>query len=304
MQPSGKLLQFATASCIAVLLFALSLLATFGQARPPEAQTGQGMALQPPAFLKSAQAASPSQVDFGSILEEAGVTAYTKLDKEIDLVNAAARFKTIQQETDQFIVGIVTAPGYERSTELEENAEVNVFLQRDGWIVAYLSRWQLASAQFDWINYDKDRLTGTLIENVVRMFAEDEGVSDYTVSYYDFRNPEATHLILAADRVDVTTWADWFQITIPRELMVYESSWAHAKFDRSANESFCKLDNEELVRLNAPDEKWAYTNGELSPAKLSLGTTHRLELSVDGNWWNSESTRIYCGIAVVYGERP
>lgn len=304
MKGSGKLLQFAIALCIAVVLYALSLPATFGEVRSPEAQAGQGIALQPPAFLKSARAAGLAQVDFEFILDQAGVTAYTKLDRKIDLLNAAARFKTIQQETDQFMVGIVTAPGYEPSTELEETAEVNVFLHQDGWIVAYLSRWQPASAMFDWINYDEDRLTGTLIENVVRMFAKDEGVSDYTVSYYDFRNPEATHLVLAADRADITTRADWFEVTIPRELTMYEGSWAHAKFDSSTGPSNCTVDGEELLRLNAPDEKWAYATGELSSTKLTLGTTHRFTTDVYNSWSNAGTVRIYCGVAVVYGERP
>ncbi len=97
------------------------------------------MALQPPAFLKSARAQDSAQVDFEFILEEAGVTAYTNLNQELDLTSLEARFKTIRQQTDEFIIGIVTAPGYEKLTEFDETADVQVFLHRDGWIVAYLS---------------------------------------------------------------------------------------------------------------------------------------------------------------------
>ncbi len=64
MKHTGSILKFAVAPCIAILLFALTLLAKPEPVQPAEVQVGQGMALQPPAFLKSAHAAGLSQVDF------------------------------------------------------------------------------------------------------------------------------------------------------------------------------------------------------------------------------------------------
>ena len=105
--------------------------------------------------------------------------------------------------------------------EFGESAEVQVFLHRDGWIIAYLTRYQNASALFDWVNYDKKRLKdSTLIENVVRMLALDSGVADSTISYYDFRSLEATTLMLAADHSDANKQTESFEINIPRQLTV------------------------------------------------------------------------------------
>jgi hypothetical protein len=295
---TGKII---VACATAIALFGIAQLVATQSVQPAAEQIGGGMMLQPPAFLKSARAADdPEQVEFSLVVEEAGVTAYAKLDQEIDLGALESRFKTIRQQTDLFISGIVTAPGYEDLSELDEIAEVQVFLHHDGWIIAYLTRWQPASALVDWVNYDEQRLTSTLIENVVRTLALDVGVPGATIAYYDFRYPEATNLVLAADRADVSTGGDSFEITIPRKLTVYETSWAHAKFSGSYYASSCSLDGEELSAVNPGAEIWGFTTGEFAQADFSPDTTHTLALSM--NWYHSGANRIYCGIAVVYRE--
>ena len=313
MKHTGSILKFAVAPCIAILLFALTLLAKPEPAQPAEVQVGQGMALQPPAFLKSAHAAGLAQVDFEFLLEEAGVTAYTKLDQEIDLTSLELDFKTIGRQTDQFISGIVIAPGYEKLPEFGENAEVQVFLHHDGWIVAYLTRYQTAATLFDWVSYDEKRLKdSTLIENVVRKLAEDAGVFDVSVGYYDFRNPEATNLMLAADHTDAIRKSESFEINIPQEFTVYESLWSSAQFSivfymgygtagvsggyvRHNTPGICVLNEEQLALLNPGDQQWGLWSGELAKAKFPLGKKHKL--SVAGN-----GARSYCGIAIVYRE--
>jgi len=127
MKHTQNILKLAAALCVAIILLGLTLLAKPDQAQPAETQAGQGLALQPPAFLKSAHAAGLAQVDFGFIVEEAGITAYTNLNQELDLATLESRFKTIRQQTDQFISGIMIAPGYERLTEFGESAEFKYF---------------------------------------------------------------------------------------------------------------------------------------------------------------------------------
>ena len=284
----------------AIVLFFASVAGAPQQQGGSVAQTGPGLALQLPAFVESAHAAPLELSEFSLVVEEAGITAYTKLDQELDLGTLESRFKTIRQQTDQLISGIVVAPGYENLTELDETAEVQVFLHHDGWIIAYLTRWQPASALIDWVNYDEQRLTSTLIENVVRTLVLDVGAPGATISYYDFRYPEATNLVLAADRADAITQGDSFEITIPRNLTIYESSWAHAKYSASNNPSSCSIDDKELSSVNPGPEKWGFTVGESAQTNFSPDTVHRLALGME--WFNASSSRIYCGIAVVYQE--
>lgn len=301
MNSKRFIIMCAVAVGMAVLLAVLPLFSESRTAQPVNNETAGSIALLAPAFAKSASAADPAQADFGFILDEAGVTAYTKLDQELDLEYLSSRFKTVQQKSDRFVAGIVPAIGYEDLVELEESGDVQVFLHRDGWIIAYLSRWQPASALIDWVNYDVARLKGTVIENVVRSLADDIGASDYQVSYYDFRYPDAASLILASDRADYTTQSDAFQITIPRGLVVHESSWAHAHYSQSNHLSLCSLDEKELISVNAPGyQKWKFATGEFNEAQLSPGKTHQIALNMD--WYGANNTRIYCGVAIVYGE--
>lgn len=211
------------------------------------------------------------------------------------------RFKTIRQQTEQFISGIVIAPGYEKLPEFGENAEIQVFLHRDGWIVAYLTKWQLASVMFDWVNYDQKRLgNSTLIENVIRLLVHDVGVDEFTVSYYDFRYPEATNLMLVADFANDKIRSNTFTINIPQQLTVYERSWSSAQLVtyRNSNGAFvpgiCTLNNETLSTQN-PGGQWGLLSGELAKAELPPDTNHTL--LVDGI-----TQRSYCGLAILYRE--
>lgn len=297
--------KLVVALCIAIVLLGLTLSLKPNQSQLAEVQAGQGMALQPPEFLQSAYAQDAAQVDFSFILEEAGITAYTKLDQELDLENLKSRFKTIGQQTDEFVSGIMIAPGYEKLPEFGENAEVQVFLHYDGWIVAYLTRWQSASAMFDWVNYDEKRLKdSSLLENVVRMLALDVGATDFEISYYDFRNPEATSIMLVADRADDIRRNESFQINIPREFTVYESSWSYSQFDMARENcngcrypGSCTLnsDDAKLTAYDTGNGKWELATEDLTKVKLALGKDQKF--NVTGTW-----VRAYCGVAIVYKE--
>lgn len=291
-----------------LLLFVPLLLQPVARSLRPEDTTtssragngGGELTLAAPAFFTSVNAAPVQEDDFSVVLEEAGVTAYTKLDQELDLDYLAARLKSVQQKSSRYVAGIMPAPGYEDLSELEESGEVQVFLHQDGWIVVYLSRWQPASALLDWVNYDEKRLDGTLIESAVRSLVDDIGVTDYTVSYFDFRNPDATSLILAADRADGTTLSDSFQVTIPRGLKVYEASWAHGRYSKTVAPSSCKVDEQELSAVMPNSHQWKYTTGEFDDRLLAANKAHEISLTTDWNW--NEESRMYCGIAILYSE--
>ena len=297
-------LKLVVALCFTILLLTLSLFTKPQAVQPAAVGTGSGIILQPPAFLKSAHAQDSTQIDFGFLIEEAGITAYTKLSDQVDLIALKSSFKSIRQMNDQFIIGIVIAPGYEDVLEFDENADVQVFVHRDGWILGYLTKWQPASTLFDWVNYDQRRLTGTPIENVVRLLAENAGVSNFNIDYYDFRYPDATNLLLAADRIPETTnfnnsRSDSFEISIPRQLTTYDISWSHAalgsKFseDHLAEAGRCEIDDESLSWLDSDDSTWGIATGELNQTSFRSGVKHVLVVSGYG-------ISSYCGIAIVY----
>ena len=158
---------------IVLILFALVLILKSEPSFSSAVPSGPGIALRPPSFIKSASAAGLQQTDWDFLLEEAGVTAYAKVDQQLNLQFLPASFKSIRKQTDQYILEIVYAPGYATLPEFDEKGEVQVLVHKDGWIVAYLTRWQTAAELFDWVNYDKERLTATLIESTVKFIASE-----------------------------------------------------------------------------------------------------------------------------------
>ncbi|MBV7333653.1 hypothetical protein KFU94_36550 [Chloroflexi bacterium TSY] len=285
---------------ILLIITTIALFSKITPVFPTELSSSPGIALRPPAFVKSARAASIGPVDFSFILEEAGVTAYTKVEQQLDLQFLPTSFKHIRQQTDDFILGIVYAPGYAALPEFDEKGEVQVLVHKDGWIVAYLTRWQTAAELFDWVNYDRERLTATLIESTIKFLATELELSNINISYYDFRYPEATDLILVADRADGITRTDSFKINIPREIQIYERVWSAGQFSLAVSgynryPGTCKLDDVQLISLNPPVGKWRLYLGGLNENNFSQGKDHTITVGGSGR-------RAYCGVSIVYGE--
>ncbi|HMN27776.1 MAG TPA: hypothetical protein PKE45_06420 [Caldilineaceae bacterium] len=121
------------------------------------------------------------------------------------------------------------------------------------------------------------------------------------ISYYDFRHPEATDLILVADRADGITTSDSFTINVPKEIHIYESTWSAAQYNISWDccgrtiPGACNLNGEQLAPLSPPVEKWRLYLGELNEANFVQGKDHTI--AVDGI-----GQRAYCGVSVVYSE--
>ena len=288
---------------LTLILVTVALISKSEPVFPTELPSSPGIALRPPAFLKSASAANLQQADWEFILEEAGITAYAKVDQQLDLqfLSTTSSLKHIRKQTDDYIIGIIYAPGYAELPEFDEKGEVQVLVHKDGWIVAYLTRWQTAAELFDWVNYDQERLTSTLIESTLQFIATELELPAVNVSYYDFRNPNATDLILVADRADGITQTDSFTMNVPREIQIYESTWSAAQFHISADccgnllPGTCNLNEEQLASLHPPKSKWRLYLGELTEENFPQGRDHKI--TVGGRW-----QRAYCGIAIVYSE--
>lgn len=285
---------------ISIVVYAFAYLVAVGfstrmQGSPGGVPAG-GIGLALPPFVQAAAGAALHQPEVQMLVEEAGLTAYANLNREIDLaaMTPGPGF-TIRHQTDAYLSAIAYPPGYADLSELEEHREVQVLVRRDGWIVAYLFRAQPAAAAFDWANYDEKRLTTTLLEGIIRQLAADVGVSDYVVSYYDFRFPDAASLALAATWVEApATTAKRFTVEAPRDLTIYEASWSHAAFGLSSRQRYpeCYYDNRSISELRVENGLWLVANGLL--ADLSYGSAHTLGLLPGDH-------KTYCGVAIVYG---
>jgi hypothetical protein len=244
--------RFVVGLLLAVIVYIISFgLSARMQGPPSGAAPGGEMRLALPSFVQPAAGATLQQPEVQLLVEEAGLTAYTNLNRELDLsdVALAASFHTVRHQTDTYLSAIAYAPGYADLPEWEEHREVQVLIRRDGWIVVYLFRAQPAAAAFDWANYDEKRLTTTLLEGVVRQLASDVGVADYVVSYYDFRFPDATSFVLAATWNEAPATAPKrFTVETPRDVTIYEASWSHSALGISDDQRYpeCYYDDQSI----------------------------------------------------------
>lgn len=194
----------------------------------PDTPNAGGMAhefsLSVPAFAQSVSAARfPSS--------EAGISAYLKLALSVDLGKARLAFRGIQAEGSDYLVGIVELAG------LPEDVWPHLYVSKDGWFVAYYSKYDPASKLMPWKDYKGGAISTTTLRDALAQFTTQlldsmQATFSFTANekdlhYYDFRYPEARAFVLAADSVGPSDGQDSLRYAIPTGVTVYDGSWAH-----------------------------------------------------------------------------
>jgi hypothetical protein len=126
------------------------------------------------------------------------------------------RYKIIELETASYIIGSVSVSGYEDKEIWEQHVYVHV----DGWILAYYFNTRLTGRMVDVYGHT---INSTLLENTVAEFSGLAGVPYTGATLYDFRYPNATHMLFVyEDDVGGTTYT----INMPASYAYLERSWA------------------------------------------------------------------------------
>lgn len=247
-----------------VAVTAVILLATFGFVEQPvtPANGNQVFSLRAPAFLSVARAQENSIASV--ISDEAGISAYFDAATTIDLNNVRDAFRTIEEETAEYIIGSVEV------TDYPESEDVHVYVHVDGWILAYYLAADPTAKICDWIDYHDSGQTDltTKIENTLIKVASYAVVPYPGCTYYDFRYPNATHLMIIADGVYQTT--DEFEVNLPGSFTFYERSWSIG----SNSSSSYTLDG---VVLNS-SSGWQGRQGTLTAAQLLPAQFHTVSV--------------------------
>ncbi len=154
--------------------------------------------------------------------QEAGISAYAQVSS-VDLDNAQEAMKVVEVRTADYVIGTVGLKGYEKKYD------VNVYVDKSGWVVAYYSRNAHASKIIDFVGFSKtNQLTTSKLEIALIRICEAMIVMPSTIKYYDFRYPEATRIIIAVDKEDRHDFTETFIINVPMSLNVYDRTWAHS----------------------------------------------------------------------------
>jgi hypothetical protein len=162
--------------------------------------------LSAPGFVNQAFAGT---TPLGNYLDsEAGISAYYVSGFSINLNNARNAFRTVETQTEDYIIGSVAVPNY------VEHFDPHVYVHKDGWIMAYYLRGDPISKIID---TKGKTISSTILKTVVGK------VAFMDVTYYDFRYPNATNMILVAE--DSNVGNAYFTIKIPSSYGYYERGW-------------------------------------------------------------------------------
>jgi hypothetical protein len=286
----------------AVLLIAASSVSVFSGAilgtenKELTADGGKGIIpLEMPLFVAVAEGSEVSGMRAGTnfLDAEAGISAYTNVGEGIDLEKAKAAFRTIEYETDEYIIGSVPLPDY------PEYEDVHAYVHKDGWVVTYYLKDKPVGKIIDWKDYSTDeKIIGTKLEDGLSVACNAAGVPIRNIKYYDFRYPNADKMMIVAD-AQWTEGIDTFNIKLPSDFVFYDRSYSHYAYDSFS--STMKIDGNEISSLGSCSDSSRWQSGQLSPTQLSLDDFHTVSL------WHNYKYSSYTGhacaaIVLIYRE--
>ena len=175
------------------------------------------LALKAPSFISVARA---EEIAIASTIgDEAGVSAWYQATSAINLTAVRSQFRTVERETSDYIIGSVGVTNY------DESEDVHVYIHKDGWVLAYYLAAAPAGKIFDWRVYKASNgaTITTKLENTIALVLGSVGISFSNATYYDFRYPNATHLMIVAENNENRD--ESFTINLPGSFSYFERSW-------------------------------------------------------------------------------
>ncbi len=183
--------------------------------------------------------------------EEGGITLYFNAGQTLDLSIAKSEFKTIEEETADYVIGSLSLPS------LPETEDVHCLVHHNGWIICFYLKQEPVSKIVDWNEYSGGVLSKTKLYEGLEIIANAyPSVIITSPHYYHYNYQTANKLMIIIEEA-TNDEDDTFNLQLPSEFTFYEESWA----------------------LHGAEHSYAeeYLYGELSP-KLTLDVTHIIEL--------------------------
>lgn len=234
----------------------------------PKKEDNARLSLFQPPFVKSVQAGTS---DIGAYLnQEAGISAWfhgTPINLENLKTNALWVTLEIADNPD-YLIGTMAIPNY------PDQFNPHVYVHKDGWILSYYPRADSTSKIIDILARN---LNTTLLQTSVGLVASAAGIGFSNVSYYDFRYPNATNLLLVAEDEDN---GNYFTIMMPSSYLYYDRGFSFWKSGYSSTD-YCRLTNGSNVLDLMSIASWSGNNiwyGPLSASQLIPDVTYSYTL--------------------------
>lgn len=274
---------------LVVLIIAVGVVAYFSSNKPVQVEADNSqIPLEKPTFMEDVNESNSSMNQIASVLDqEAGISAYTQVSGPIDLSEVRSLYHTIEIETADYILGSITPP------DNWDSYDVHVYVHKDGWMLAYYLRDEPAVKVFDWQTYS-GTMNPTRFQSVLNSVATALSLPDPTLTYYDFRYPNATNLLLVVEHVSSHNTTESFDI-LDTSFTYYERSWGlGGDYDWDNDNSYYKVDDTTIHSTTIGD-RTHFDTGFLSSSQLPPGDPHTIYIH------NDDVGLLRGALAIVYG---
>lgn len=256
------------------LLLTLAVLSFAPQPAAP-ASRGNAIALAAPSFVQVANAQEgtsaqevPAAAPMGFPQDEAGISAYFKSASPVNLADVRGVYRVIEVQTADYIIGSVPVPDW------WEAYDVHLYVHRDGWFLAYYLNADPVGKIIDWRRYNGAGVP-TKLEKILALAANNAGTAFPGATLYDFRYPNATHMMLI---VEDSSNGNTFQVNLPGTFAYYARSWSLVSwptYNCGGTYAAWDLDGTRLVQHGGGYEA---SEGNIAAALLLPDTLHSFSL--------------------------
>lgn len=239
------------------------------------------------------------------LAEYAGISAYAKV--AVNMTKAEEILNS--KEIDGYITGTLTPEGYEG---YGGDHDVQIYVDRSGWILAYYSKTEHASHIIDWIKFDDQKpVISTKLGNALKKICVEmvgtEELADDAIKYYDFRYPDAENIMIVAEAAELkeedtstSSAEETFKITVPDIYIIERCTWSYAirptpDQNRSVS-GWISIDEIKVTSQSDKSDTWIFENGKID---MPSGETRQFLINIHGESVY-DSGISYGGIVLIY----
>jgi hypothetical protein len=154
--------------------------------------------------------------------DKAGISAYVKLDRAVDLEKVATIMYRIEDVSDTHIIGTVKIPNF------GGDVFPHIYADTTGWIVAYFLFNEPASSIMQWSGTDlfdpKVVIKNTVLEEVIKKVTDLLAIPYEPPQYYHFRYPEANAMTIFVKTV-ASPGSQVAYVKVPATYKLFEASY-------------------------------------------------------------------------------
>ncbi|MBT4500361.1 MAG: hypothetical protein HOC74_21720 [Gemmatimonadetes bacterium] len=252
------------------------------------ASSGEEFSLEIPDF-RAAKMAQNGDSAFPA--DSAGIAAYVGLEQAIDLEVIKPLFDEVKEVQENFIWGMIEVSNF------GGNSQVHLYVDTDGWLVAFLKHNEPTAGMMQWLPADKNTpvisaISRTTLTDVLREVAVAIQVDFLSqIRYGHFKYPEATGMKLFVKVTPTKSTTNFTKVIIPQPYTLYEKSYYHYAYH--ATPTHLKVDDLLVSELSTGYDRWLtaikFYDGVISNGIFTLkdvftkGELHTISISYIAN---------------------